>query len=125
MNRYILLLLSILILTSSVMVAQNGETPESNYIDYKLLLIVFGFGAAIIIGELLLIKMMSARWAPYSVIRLVGITLIIISALVLVIGSQDQNQISAVIGLLGTIAGYLLGKSSKVTDIIEPDKDGK
>ncbi len=107
------------------MVAQNGETPESNYIDYKLLLIVFGFGAAIIIGELLLIKMMSARWAPYSVIRLVGITLIIISALVLVIGSQDQNQISAVIGLLGTIAGYLLGKSSKVTDIIEPDKDGK
>ena len=80
------------------------------------MLTILGFGFLVIIGELILVKFMKARWTPYSVIRMLGLTLIIITALALVAGSQVEAQITAVIGLLGTVAGYLLGKDSKEED---------
>lgn len=95
-------------------------TPEGNQINPKLIYWIIVFGLIVVISELGLIKFARARWSPYSVIRLLGLTLIIISATALVIGFQEQTQITAVIGLLGTIAGYLLGKESKVGDDINP-----
>lgn len=41
-----------------------------------------------------------------------GLTLIVVAAVVLVIVGFDDKQISPVVGLLGTLAGYLLGRES-------------
>ena len=93
---------------------QGNETDKSTGQDMTIL--ILGFGLLVIIGELIMVKKMKARWTPYSVIRMLGLTLIIISALALVAGSQVETQITGVIGLLGTLAGYLLGKDSKEQD---------
>ncbi|QTA83229.1 Uncharacterized protein dnl_56240 [Desulfonema limicola] len=43
--------------------------------------------------------------------RSVGFTLVIVSGLFLITAGYSQEQISPMIGLLGTTAGYLLGKT--------------
>jgi hypothetical protein len=48
-----------------------------------------------------------------SVLRIFGTILIIITSLFLVVAGYNNEQIAPVIGLLGTIAGYLLVKESK------------
>jgi len=45
-------------------------------------------------------------------LKLFGIVLIIIAAVFLMVAGYSDKQVAPVIGLLGTIAGYLLGKSS-------------
>ncbi|HXH02673.1 MAG TPA: hypothetical protein VNN09_05065 [Candidatus Competibacteraceae bacterium] len=47
-----------------------------------------------------------------SILRTFGTILIIVSALFLVVAGYSDQQIAPVMGLLGTIAGYLLGKST-------------
>jgi len=47
-----------------------------------------------------------------NVLKTLGTILIIVAALFLVVAGYSDKQISPVIGLLGTIAGYLLGKNS-------------
>lgn len=48
-----------------------------------------------------------------SVLKIFGAILIIVSAIFLVVAGYSDQQIAPVIGLLGTIAGYLLGKESR------------
>ena len=50
--------------------------------------------------------------SPDSVLRVFGTIIIIISSIFLVVSGYSDQQIVPVIGLLGTVAGYLLGKSS-------------
>jgi uncharacterized membrane protein YfcA len=45
-------------------------------------------------------------------LRFYGTVMVITMAGFLVVAGYDQNQIAAPLGLLGTIAGYLLGKES-------------
>jgi hypothetical protein len=45
-----------------------------------------------------------------AVLRLFGTLVIVISAVFLVVAGYSDRQIAPVMGLLGTIAGYLLGK---------------
>lgn len=47
-----------------------------------------------------------------NVLKTLGTLLIIIAALFLVVAGYSNEQIAPVIGLLGTIAGYLLGKGN-------------
>ncbi len=49
---------------------------------------------------------------PEAVLRLFCTITIVIGALFLVVAGYSQDQMGPVMGLLGTIAGYLLGKSS-------------
>jgi hypothetical protein len=46
-----------------------------------------------------------------DVLRLFGTIIIVVSAVFLVVAGYTDTQIAPVIGLLGTIAGYLLGRS--------------
>jgi hypothetical protein len=50
--------------------------------------------------------------ATDSVLKIFGAILIVVSAIFLVVAGYSDQQIAPVIGLLGTIAGYLLGKES-------------
>jgi succinate-acetate transporter protein len=77
--------------------------------EFTLSLVVLGFGLIIILIEILLIFL--NRISSEQVVRFVIITLIITSALFLITAGYDNNQIAPAMGLLGTIAGYLLGRN--------------
>lgn len=49
-----------------------------------------------------------------DVLKLFGTIIIVISAVFLVVAGYTDTQIAPVIGLLGTIAGYLLGRESTI-----------
>lgn len=48
-----------------------------------------------------------------QILRLFGTILIIIGSLFLIVAGYSEKQIAPVIGLLGTIAGYILGKDAE------------
>jgi hypothetical protein len=68
---------------------------------------VLGFGVIVLILAAFLIK---SGQDTEAVLRTFGTILIIVGALFLVVAGYSANQIAPVMGLLGTIAGYLLGK---------------
>ncbi len=53
---------------------------------------------------------------PDSVLRLFGTIIIVVGALFLIVAGYSDTQMGPVMGLLGTIAGYLLGKNDKVAE---------
>lgn len=57
-----------------------------------------------------------------DVLKLFGTIIIVISAVFLVVAGYTDTQISPVIGLLGTIAGYLLGSKSAEEESISVNK---
>ncbi|MDF3864220.1 hypothetical protein P3W53_07105 [Pseudomonas denitrificans (nom. rej.)] len=69
--------------------------------------LVFGLAISLMIGYLL-----AKGKHPEHLLRTFGTIVIIISAVFLVVAGYSDKQIAPVMGLLGTIAGYLLGKSS-------------
>lgn len=57
---------------------------------------------------------------PDSILKLFGTILIIILAIFLVVSGYSDKQIAPVMGLLGTIAGYLLGKNTNDSNDKKP-----
>jgi hypothetical protein len=55
---------------------------------------------------------------PEAVLRVFGTILIVLAAVFLVVAGYTDTQIAPVMGLLGTIAGYLLGKDPKPSQAI-------
>jgi uncharacterized protein YhhL (DUF1145 family) len=51
------------------------------------------------------------------------ITVIIIGTMALMVGTLDNNQTAPAVGLFGTIAGYLLGRSEKSRSDQEPAEE--
>ena len=51
--------------------------------------------------------------SPEAVLRCFGTPLIVLSAVLLVIARVPKDETAPVVGLLGTIAGYLLGKTAR------------
>jgi hypothetical protein len=74
---------------------------------------VLGFGVVVLALATWLIH---RGKSTESVLRVFGTILIITSAIFLVVAGYSDTQISPVMGLLGTVAGYLLGKTSRRTD---------
>ena len=72
--------------------------------------VVLAFGVLVLIVAVLMIKWGSTA---ESTLRVVGTIVILIMAVFLVVAGYSDKQIAPVMGLLGTVAGYLLGKSSK------------
>lgn len=62
------------------------------------------------------------RATPEQILRTFGILIIVFCAVFLVIAGYSQTQITPVIGLLGTIAGYLLGRRPEATPDSENGK---
>lgn len=63
-----------------------------------------------------------------SVLRIFGTVLIIVIAVFLVVAGYTSDQIAPVMGLLGTVAGYLLGKDSSpkvAAELKHEDPGGK
>jgi len=71
---------------------------------------VLGFGLLVLF---VLAYLLNKGHDSSSLLRLCALPLIIVSAVFLVVVGYSQEQITPVIGLLGTIAGYLLGSTEK------------
>jgi len=78
--------------------------------EVVLTLAVMSFGLVVIGAELFLLRRLHVRNAE-DILRIFGVTLILIGALFLITAGYSAEQISPALGLLGTVAGYLLGKT--------------
>ena len=84
--------------------------------------IVLIFGLIVIVFATHLIQRGKSSEA---VLRIFGTILIIVIAVFLVVAGYSDTQISPVMGLLGTIAGYLLGKESRDRTGTGPEARGR
>ncbi|MGY2133644.1 hypothetical protein ACW9KT_15550 [Hymenobacter sp. HD11105] len=84
--------------------------PVPSHIEISLSEQVLYFGFFLIIIEALLIKIRNIE--DSHALRLITVTLIITSILFLTTAGYGDRQLAPATGLLGTIAGYLLGRNS-------------
>jgi len=98
----------------------TGDAISSLWPTTRIVAIVavLFFGLVLLIVVSLIILKTKVRWTPYSVVRIFGLTLIIFTT-VLVMFVPEAEVSKAIIGLLGAVAGYLLGKDSPQGDIAE------
>lgn len=90
-----------------------GETRHWTSIEIVLSFSVLVFGAMVFGLQTWLIVKMPLQWTPNAILRFNGLTLIITGAILLVTAGYSNEQMTPVIGLLGAIAGYLLGSVEK------------
>jgi hypothetical protein len=81
--------------------------------------LVFGL---VVLGMIVLLRLKAAS-AESTTFRLFGLTLVITAGLFLIVAGYSQQQIAPMMGLLGTVAGYLLGKSEDVKGPTYPAHD--
>jgi hypothetical protein len=93
----------------------SSVAPESNKqrwhtpVEIALTLGVLVFGAVLIGLEMLLVCKQPG-WTSGATLKLLGLTLLVTAGMFLIVAGFDQIQIASMIGLLGSLAGYLLGK---------------
>lgn len=68
------------------------------------------FGLLVFAIEIVMVRLTSFR--PEQTIKLLAVTLIVISTLFIITAGFDSEQIAPAMGLFGTIAGYMLGRAS-------------
>lgn len=95
---------------------QPGEGRSWTSIEIVLSFSVLVFGAMVFALQTWLILKMPLHWTPNAILRFNGLTLIITGAILLVTAGYSNEQMTPVIGLLGAIAGYLLGAADKPPD---------
>lgn len=91
-------------------------------LEFILSISVLVFGLVILLLQVYLIK--TRKISSEDIIKFVTITLIIISTLFLITAGYSNDQIAPAVGLLGTIAGYLLGRIQHTTTF-DDDKEKK
>lgn len=78
-------------------------------------LLVFLFGVVVIFASYLMNRRI--QFNGDQVIRLLSVTLIVVGTLFVVSGSYQAEDIAPVLGLFGTMAGYLLGRSDRASNL--------
>jgi len=81
----------------------NSSQPQ-----ITLSIAVLIFGLLLVAAEIVVMLKRQRGWGPSST-QIVGLTLVVTAGLFLVVAGYSPAQIAPMIGLLGTIAGYLLG----------------
>lgn len=79
------------------------------FIEIALCILIFAFGAFVLQKLGAIIDKSPDKWSPRFTLKSFGLVLVIVGALVLVAAGYSVQQISPAMGLLGAIAGYLLG----------------
>ena len=85
---------------------------ESN----RLILALSVMGAGVLALFLVLTYLKSREAAPESVVTGSGLVLVIFATVLVVILAKVDQQLTAATGILGAIAGYLFGKTTKSLD---------
>jgi len=89
-------------------------------LEFILSVIVLVFGLIMVIFEGWLIR--HKKINPGDTIKFITITIIITATLFLITAGYSNDQIAPAVGLLGTIAGYLLGKTQTSAEKHEQTK---
>lgn len=87
--------------------------PTKSSQEVWLSLGVLVFGMVVILAQAFLIS--KREEALSESLKYLGVTLIIVGSLFLVTAGYGNSQIAPIIGLLGTVAGYLLGRTQPTT----------
>ena len=93
----------------------DGEAPRTQGhlgIEIGLSIGVLVFGAIIMLAEICLMIKQNKYWDSWS-LKILGLTLVLVSGLFLIVAGYSQDQTAPMMGLLGTVAGYLLGSEGK------------
>jgi membrane protease YdiL (CAAX protease family) len=104
-----------------------GQVSLMSNREFWLSSIILLFGVFIIIVEYFLLRTV-VQEKTEEIARIYTVTLIIIGTLVLISSGFTNQQIAPALGLFGTIAGYLLGRSDarvRSADEREGGKDEK
>jgi len=99
--------------SNPVQLSNNQPDNLMSTYEFGLSISVLAFGLLIMIFEIFLLK--SRILKDDLLVKFILVTLIITATLFLITAGYDNNQIAPAIGLFGTVAGYLLGKSSSAT----------
>jgi len=94
--------------TQAELAAPSGPKLILSQYEFWLSAEVLIFGFAVLVAEFLLLR--RAKLTAEETLRVYAVSLIIIGTLFAITAGFDSNQIAPAMGLLGTIAGYLLGK---------------
>ena len=78
--------------------------------EFILTILVSALGLIALAMEFLMLKRLPQLKAE-DVLRVFAVTLILIGTLFFIVAGFDSNQIAPAMGLFGTVAGYLLGRS--------------
>jgi len=96
--------------------ADDGGKPFMTGLESTLSILVLSFGLIIVFLEVYLIKV--NKMDANNSIKFIILTLIITGTLFLITAGYD-TQLTPVLGLLGTIAGYLLGKGENIKEPVK------
>jgi dipeptide/tripeptide permease len=102
---------SVAIVPGEIKAAPEWWTTQ-NAMTMSTVVLLFGIVVIAICAAL----MRGSRPSAEAVLRVFGTVLIIVGALFLVVAGYTDKQMAPVMGLLGTLAGYLLGKSPTEKD---------
>lgn len=86
---------------------------EWSDIEVWLTLALLGFTVGLAGMVVFLAKTAQHPWSPQSILRVLGVVLIVPLAVMLVVAGYSEKQIASVMGLLGVIVGYLLGNGDR------------
>ncbi|MFO0943885.1 MAG: hypothetical protein U0930_24375 [Pirellulales bacterium] len=94
----------------------SAEIIRAHERSFYVALAVLAFGTLILVLESFIILKTNVNWDAFAVLRLFGLTLILTAGMFLISAGYSQDQLAAMMGLLGTVAGYLLGKEGSTTE---------
>ena len=91
--------------------SNNNSIPQIQLDALYLSLSILVFGLILCLVEIfVLFKKKDVCW-DQSTIRVFGLTLVIVFGAFLITAGYSEYQIASMMGLLGTVAGYLLAKT--------------
>ena len=103
------------IVISPVPISTDNQKAELNIVskqlslqEYNISLYVLIFGATLLLFELGLILF---KHTHPNVIKFIIVTIVLITSPYLITAGYSLRELSPVLGVLGTVAGYILGKS--------------
>lgn len=98
--------------------ASGAETPvvpseiapyQHTFIEIALSIGLLVFGGVLVGLQALLMITQKRYWDDWA-IKVTGLTLVITAGLLLIVAGYSEEQAAPMMGMLGTVAGYLLGK---------------
>ena len=92
-----------------------AEPRQWTSVEIILSVGILVFAIVVLLLQAILIAKARANWSPDSITRTIGLTLIVSAGLFLITAGYSADQVSPFMGLLGTVAGYLLGSTEART----------
>lgn len=88
----------------------DGRMSEIGIIQTAIIVLVLVFGLLVLYFEVRMVGNSAIPWDVSTIFKMHSLTLIIVAGVLLVVGGVSERQIAGMMGLLGTVAGYILGR---------------